>query len=146
MSKHLKMYLTVLVGCFIMAVSVNLFFVPHHLFSSGVTGLAMIFYFLIGSPIGVTSLLLNIPLFLIAYRLLNRTYIFIALYGMVVVSFLIDLTSFLTSWSVVDDIMLAAIYGGVFFGIAAGMIFRVNGSTGGIDILAAVFRKYYRHP
>lgn len=103
----------------------------------------MIFYFLFDSPIGILSILFNIPLFMLAYRLLDRTYICIALYGMVVVSVFIDLTSFMTTWNTVDDIMLAAIYGGVIYGIAAGMIFRVNGSTGGVDILAAVFRKYY---
>ena len=109
----------------------------------GISGIAMISYFLFKTPIGTLGLILNIPLFIIAYRMMNRSYLINALFGMIVSSLLIDATSFARQWQPVHDPMLAAIYGGVFFGLSSGMIFRVNGSTGGTDILAAIFRKYY---
>lgn len=141
--QHLKDNVVVFIGCVMMALTMNAIYIPNHLLSSGISGIAMIVYFFFGTPIGTLSLILNIPLFIIAYRMMNRTYIFNALYGMIIVSVAIDMTTFAREWNFVHDPMLAAIYGGVFFGISSGMIFRVNGSTGGTDILAAIFRKYY---
>ena len=50
---------------------------------------------------------------------------------------------FLNTYAPVDDIMLASIFGGVFNGIGYGIVFRMNGSTGGFDILGAIIKKYY---
>ena len=141
--QQLKPYFIMTFACFIMAFTVNMVYVPNKLLASGISGIAMILYFFFKTPIGTVALLLNIPLFIIAYRFLNRRYIFDALFGMVVASITIDITAFSRQWVLVEDPLLAAIYGGVFFGISSGMIFRVNGSTGGTDILAAIFRKYY---
>lgn len=142
-SQRLKTYITILIGSLIMGIAINAFFVPTHLLSMGISGIAMISYFLFGTPIGIGGFVLNIPLFIIAYRLLNRSYIITAFYGMIVASLAIDFTSFARDWNLVSDPLLASIYGGALFGFASGMVFRVNGSTGGTDILAAIFRKYY---
>lgn len=141
--KQLEPYIIVTIACFIMAFALNMIYVPNKLLASGISGIAMILYFFFETPIGTVALLLNVPLFIIAYRFLNRKYIFDALFGMIVSTLTIDLTAFSRDWVLVENPMLAAIYGGVFFGIASGMIFRVNGSTGGTDILAAIFKKYY---
>ena len=62
--KQLSTYIWVAIGCIIMSASINTFFIPHNLLSGGVSGLAMIIYFLTTFPLGVTSILLNIPLFI----------------------------------------------------------------------------------
>lgn len=142
-SQRLKTYVTILIGSLIMGIAINTFFVPTHLLSMGISGIAMISYFLFGTPIGIGGFVLNIPLFIIAYRLLNKSYIITAFYGMIVASLAIDFTSFARDWNLVSDPLLASIYGGALFGFASGIVFRVNGSTGGTDILAAIFRKYY---
>jgi Uncharacterized conserved protein len=139
----IRQYFIVSIGCLLMGFAVNAFFVPTHLLSMGVSAIAMISYFIFETPIGIGILVLNIPLFILAYRLLNRAYIWHALCGMFLSSLAIDMLYFFRDWKIVEDPMLSAIYGGVFFGLASGMIFRVNGSTGGADILAAIFRKYY---
>jgi len=142
-SQQLKTYVTILIGSLMMGIAINAFFVPTHLLSMGISGVAMISYFLFGTPIGIGGFILNIPLFIIAYRLLNKSYIITAFYGMIVASLAIDFTSFARDWNLVSDPLLASIYGGALFGFASGIVFRVNGSTGGTDILAAIFRKYY---
>lgn len=142
-SQRLKTYVTILISSLIMGIALNAFFVPTHLLSMGISGIAMISYFLFGTPIGIGGFVLNIPLFIIAYRLLNKSYIITAFYGMIVSSLAIDFTSFAREWNLVSDPLLASIYGGALFGFASGMVFRVNGSTGGTDILAAICRKYY---
>ena len=140
---HFYRCLTVGLGGLIGGAGINAFYVPHHLFSGGISGLAMILYFLANLPIGLMVIAMNLPLFIAAYRLLNREYVVGALYGMLVFSLAIDATRFLADINLVDDIMLASIYGGVVAGLGSGMVFRVNGSSGGTDIVAAIMKKYY---
>ncbi len=136
-------YLWVTVGSTIAGISINLFLVPHHLLSGGVSGVAMILYFLFHYPIGVMTTLFNVPIFYLAYKMLDREYVVGALYGLLIFSVALDATSFLASINFIDDILLASVYGGILSGIGSGIIFRVNGSAGGLDIIGAIMKKYY---
>ncbi|MDD4601848.1 hypothetical protein SDC9_09093 [bioreactor metagenome] len=143
MKEKVNQYLFVSLGCIIASCSINLFLVPHHFLSGGVSGLAMIFFYLFNLPIGLQIFIMNIPLLAAAYRILGKEYTVIALYGAGVFSAAVDATSFLAELSILDDPMLAAIIGGVLSGIGSGLIFRVNGSSGGLDIVAAIVKKKY---
>ena len=136
-------YLGIFAGCLVAAGSINIFVVPSSLLTGGVTGIAIIFYFLAGLPIGVQTLLYNVPLLIASYKLLGRKYTIDVVIGTLMFSFALDATKFLAAYTPTDDLMLAAIYGGVFNGIGYGVVFRFNGSTGGFDILGAIFKKYY---
>jgi len=142
MRKQFWRYFMVGLGGFISSIGLNTFLVPHHLLSGGISGIAMILYFLFNWPIGLLITILNLPLLYAAYRLMSKEFLIVTLYGLLMYTITIDATSFLASWNVVDDTMLAAIYGGVLSGIGSGLIFRVNGSTGGLDIVAAIMKKY----
>ena len=136
-------YLGILAGCLIAASSINLFVVPSSLLTGGVTGIAIIFYFLTGLPIGAQTLAYNVPLLIASYKLLGKKYTLDVVIGTLMFSFALDATKFLGAYAPTDDLMLAAIYGGIFNGIGYGIVFRMNGSTGGFDILGAIFKKYY---
>lgn len=136
-------YLMIAVGCVISASSINLFLVQHQLLSGGISGIAIIFYYLFSLPIGVQTLVYNIPLLFAAYKLLGKAYTIDVIFGTVLFAVMVDALRFLKQFPVVDDVMLAAIYGGVFTGIGYGIIFRANGSSGGLDIVAAIVKKYY---
>lgn len=136
-------YLWVAVGSVISGISINIFFVPHHLLSGGVSGVAMIIYFLFHYPIGLLTTLLNIPIFYLAYKMLDKEYVVGALYGLLIFSAVLDATRFLADYNFIDDILLASIYGGILSGIGSGIIYRVNGSAGGLDIIGAIMKKYY---
>lgn len=136
-------YLGVTVGCLIAACSINLFVVPSHLLTGGVTGIAMIVYYLAELPIGVQTFVYNIPLLVASYKLLGKEYTVDVVIGTVIFSFCIDATKFLNAYAPVNDVMLASIFGGVFNGIGYGLVFRMNGSTGGFDILGAIVKKYF---
>ena len=136
-------YLGIMVGCLIAAGSINLFVVPSNLLTGGVTGIAIIFYFLAGLPIGIQTLAYNVPLLIASYKLLGKKYTIDVVIGTVMFSFALDATKFLSGMLPVEDMMLASIYGGIFNGIGYGIVFRMNGSTGGFDILGAIFKKYY---
>lgn len=136
-------YLGIMAGCFVAASSINLFVVPSSLLTGGVTGIAIIFYFLAGLPIGVQTLAYNVPLLIASYKLLGKKYTLDVVIGTLMFSFALDATKFLAAYTPTQDLMLASIYGGIFNGIGYGIVFRMNGSTGGFDILGAIFKKYY---
>ena len=143
MKNKINQYVWVTIGCLISGFSINAFLVPHHLLSGGVSGLAIIFYFLFGFPIGVQILLMNIPLLYAAYRLLGREYTIGTIYGTIIFSLAVDGTIFASQFNLIDDPIISAVTGGVLIGIGSGLIFRVNGSGGGLDIVAAIVKKYY---
>lgn len=145
MQQNIWRYAMVGLGSIIGGAAVNAFLVPHHMLSGGVSGVSMILYFLFDWPLGVMIILGNIPLFYAAYKFLDREYVVGAFYGLIIFSVSIDATRFLTKLNLVDDIILASVYGGVISGIGSGIIFRVGGSAGGTDIIAAIVKKYYSY-
>ncbi len=78
-----------------------------------------------------------------AWKTLGHGYTVDVIIGTGIFSLCLDLTRFLNAYAPVNDIMLAAIFGGVFNGIGYGIVFRMNGSTGGFDIVGAIAKKYY---
>ena len=89
------------------------------------------------------TFLYNIPLLLAAWKTLGKGYTFDVIIGTAIFSFFLDFTRPLNAYAPVNDIMLSAIFGGVFNGIGYGIVFRMNGSTGGFDIIGAIVKKYY---
>ncbi len=143
----IKTYLTTIlmtcVGCFIYALGINLFYVPHQFIAGGFAGIAMIVYYLTGFPIGLLNALLNIPILFLAWRYLGKFYAFITMVGTLVISVAIDLTSFVSAWEVVSDPLTSAISGGVLIGTGAGILYRYNSNSGGLDVIGAIVKKYY---
>lgn len=136
-------YLGITLGCFIASCSINLFLVPSHLLTGGATGIAIIFYYLAGLPIGLQTFLYNIPLLAAAWKTMGKVYTVDIIIGTAIFSACLDATKFLNTYASINDVMLAAIFGGVFNGIGYGIVFRMNGSTGGFDIIGAIVKKYY---
>ncbi len=140
---RLLRYVGITVGCLIASSSINLFLVPSHLLTGGATGIAMIVYYLTHLPIGAQTFAYNIPLLIAAWRLLGKGYTCDVIIGTAIFSFCLDITRPLNAYAPVNDMMLAAIFGGVFNGIGYGIVFRMNGSTGGFDIVGAIAKKLY---
>lgn len=131
---------TIIVGTFIMAIGVSQFLLPNQLSSGGVTGIAIIFYYLLKLPMGLTILLLNIPLFILSWIKKGREFFIKGLLGTIFLSLFIDL---LDKWPVLtNDRLLACIYGGIVTGLGTSIVLKANASTGGTDMLAYVIREY----
>ena len=142
--KYLKEYLIITVGCFFYAVSINYFFISNHLAEGGVAGICLILFYLFKLPVGIMYFVINIPLLIMGWKLVGRDFLFKTLYGTSCLSFLITLTGTWKGPS--NDIMLGSIYGGVLIGIGLGLIFMVNGSTGGTDVVARILNRYFDIP
>ena len=96
-----------------------------------------------GSSFWNYSVLLNIPLFFVSYKYLNKRFTIYTAIGMLSFSTALMITKPLSTLVQVDDMLLYCIYGGVLSGIGSGLIFYRNGSTGGTDIITMVIRKKY---
>ena len=136
-------YFGVIVGCLIASCSINLFVVPNHFLAEGIAGLATIFYYLANMPIGLQTFVYNIPLLIASYKFLGKNYTINVIIGAIIFAICLDATEFLTAYSPVNNVILAAVFGGIFNGLGCGIIFRMNGNTGGFDILGAIIKKYY---
>ena len=141
--KHAGRYIQIAIGCLIVCLGFNLFIIPAHLLTGGISGVALIVYYLTGLPVGMQNLAYNLPILYLAYRVFGKLYAWDTIVGTVVLSLILDATHFMVDWNVTQDGMLSAIFGGVMAGIGFGMIFRANANTGGLDVVGAVAKKFY---
>lgn len=135
----LKDLLGIVIGTTIVSVSINTMIIPNQIADGGVTGIAIILYYLFGWPISWTILLLNLPLFILGFRMVGRTFLVLSIVGVAIFSATLSLTSYLPALT--HDTLLAVIFGGVLSGIGMGIVFRSRGSLGGTDILAILFAR-----
>ena len=129
----LAAYVQMVVGCLIGGAAYPLFLVPGKIAPGGRTGVATIVNYLFGLPVGLTSLVMNIPLFIIGYRAMGRVFVFRSFVATVLFSVAIDAIR-LPAATV--DPMLGTIFGGLLLGIGLGLIIRGGATTGGTDMIA----------
>ena len=128
-------------GCAIFALGFDLFLEPNSLNVGGMSGLAMVLRELLGfGQIGVMTMLLNVPLFILGARKLGRKFLFGSLAGMLLSSVFIDLFAFIPAPK--TEILLDSLYGGILVGL--GLVFLSGATTGGSDIAAKLLRRRFR--
>ena len=142
--KKIIKYLLIFVGAVIYAVGFQFFMYPNNIVSGGVAGVSMIINHFTGFPVGMMSLIINIPLFIVAWKHFGLPFLVGSLVGTVLSSVFVDVFA-LTGIVMTHDPMLASIIGGVIKGFGYGLIFFVGASTGGIDIVAKFLRQRNQH-
>ncbi len=126
-----------------MAFGVVHFNMQNQLAEGGFTGITLLIYNLTGLSPSISNILLNLPLFFIGYRLLGRKTFIYTIIGTVGLSIFIAIfEKYQLHIPLKDDLMLAALFAGVFIGVGLGIIFRYGGTTGGVDIIARLVFKY----
>ena len=143
MKKTLKEGLYIIIGCFFMAAGTSLLLLPNQLSSGGVAGIATIIYYLFKVPLGTVMLILNIPLFILAFIKTGKEVTIKGIIGTVLLSFFIDLLENIEP--ITNDRLLACIYGGILTGIGTAIVLKANASTGGTDLLTYIVRAYKPH-
>lgn len=135
-------YTLIIVGAFIMGFAIKNMYDPVNLVTGGVSGVAIIMKELAHVPLWVTNTVLNIPLFLAAWKIKGWGFIkrtAVATVALSVSLYVIPETHILT-----DDIFLAALFGGIISGIGTGLVFMFSATTGGTDMLAALIQRKLR--
>ena len=132
-------YLMIIVGSALFAAGFQFFLYPNSIIVGGVSGIAMIINLLTKLPVGLLTIVLNIPLFIIAWRYFGTGFIVSSLVGMLLSSVFVDLFALL-SISPTNDMLLACIIGGAVKGLGLGIIYYAGATTGGTDIIAKFIR------
>ncbi|PYZ93844.1 hypothetical protein CR194_11940 [Salipaludibacillus keqinensis] len=142
---RLKPILIIIIGTLIFGFGIIHFNLQNGLAHGGFTGITLLLYYLFTIEPSLSNLLLNIPLFLIGYKLFGRLMLMYSLIGTICLSASLRIFELypVTELPLQDDMILVSIFAGVFVGTGLGMIFRAGGTTGGADILARLANKYF---
>ncbi|MFZ2585377.1 MAG: YitT family protein [Enterococcus aquimarinus] len=140
--QRLKETLYVTLGAFILAISVNLIFLPNQIVAGGASGLSIVLNELFGWNVALTLYAINIPLLILCFLLLGKDVGLKTIYGSLINPFFIAITGSLPPLT--NNIFLATLYGGVLTGIGLGLVFRGNASTGGSAIISQIVNKYFK--
>ena len=142
--RKIRWIVDTVIGSTIFALGFSLFLQPNDMSAGGISGLALIFVELTGfGSVGLLSILINLPLFILGGVKIGRQFFAGSLLGMVLSSVLID-TFALISFPAVDP-LVSVLYGGVICGLGLGMVFICGTSTGGSDILVRLLKLKYRN-
>ena len=142
-------YLMIIVGTGLMSLAINSVFDASGMVTGGFSGIAIIIKAWTkglvngGIPLWVTNCVLNIPLFFIAWRVKGFSFIKKAILGEISLSVWLAIQPVFHLAG--DDLLLAALYGGVIQGVGIGLVFLGGGTTGGTDIMAAIIQKFLQH-
>lgn len=135
-------YVLIIIGSALFAAGFQFFLYPNSIIVGGVSGIAMIINYLTDLPVGVMNIVLNIPLFIIAWRQFGTKFVIGSFVGMMLSSVFVDLMA-LVSYSPTNDMLLACIIGGAIKGLGMGIIYYAGATTGGTDIIAKFVRLKY---
>ncbi|MBM7648636.1 uncharacterized membrane-anchored protein YitT (DUF2179 family) [Bacillus ectoiniformans] len=127
-----------LVGSFLVGVAYNLFLIPHHILSSGLSGIAIMLGIITPINTGVLNFLLNLPLLIVGVFKLGKQFIFYTIFAVVAISVSLYVVPVV---EISTEPILSSLFGGVITGLGIGLIFRASGSSGGFDIIAMLLTK-----
>ena len=136
--ESLKKYLIITFTAFINAVAISLFIDPNNMAPGGVTGIAIIISRFAPIETGTLIFLLNVPILLFAIWKFGIKFTISTIYATALISVFTNILSPLGAAT--DDILLAALSGGVLYAVSIGMILKVGATTGGMDIIVKWLR------
>ncbi len=138
--EQVRSYIQIVAGCALGGLAYPLFLIPNGIAPGGLTGIATILNHLFHIPVGLTSMVLNLPLFILGFRAMGRVFVWRSLVATVLFSLAIDL---IRVPPMTTDVLLGSVYGGGLLGIGLGIILRGEATTGGSDMIARmVHRKF----
>lgn len=136
---YLIKYLFLFIGSILAATGLECFLIPNNIIDGGIVGISIMLSYLSGHPLGMFILALNIPFLLLGYKHIGKTFVIATLFSI----------SSLSVWVTIlhpvpvltEDLMLAAVFGGIVLGVGVGLIIRYGGSLDGTEIIAIILDK-----
>ena len=138
-------YGIITLGCALYALCFNWFFQPNNISMGGFTGVGQIINHLVPAmPIGIMSIVLNVPLFYIGVRKQGVKLLISSLYAMTIGSLMLDGLAAVYTFQPMEP-LLACVYGGVMLGISMGLMLMVGATTGGTELAARLLKYRFRN-
>lgn len=138
----IKTYAIITFGLILYSLAWTSFLLPNQITGGGISGLSAVIYYATGFPVGISVLLLNIVLVVLAMRSIGFGFGIKTIYGVVALSLFLSIFQYWIKDPIVTDRFMAAVIGGMLAGIGIGIVFTQGGSTGGTDIIAMLITKY----
>lgn len=142
--KLAKQIFLICVGAFLSSIVLNGLYLPNHLLSGGIAGIAMLLNLTLGWGIGLVTFLINVPIFIAGYILMDKKYVLHSMIGMIALSGFLELTGGISVIS--RDTIVVIALGGVMYGFAIAIVALQHGSCGGNDIITRILHKYFTIP
>jgi uncharacterized membrane-anchored protein YitT (DUF2179 family) len=136
-------------GTALYAFGLQYFIIPNLLMEGGVTGVAILLNYALELPVYITSLIINLPLFFLGWRLLGKQAMIYTFVGTLLLSLFLWIAEmlvdqgWLTPFRSENDFILVVLYAGVTLGTGLGLVFRAGGTTGGVDIIARIVHRMW---
>ena len=140
--RELKSYTISTIALFVMALAWTGFLIPNKILGGGVNGIATMLFWTTGLSTGITIVVVNLVLVLVALRIIGSGFGLKTVYSIVVLSAMFSILQYYIKEPFVTDKFMAAIIGGIMGGTSIGLVFTQGGSTGGTDIVALIVNKY----
>lgn len=142
--KLAKQIFLICVGAFLSSIVLNGLYLPNHLLSGGIAGIAMLLNLTLGWKIGLVTFLINVPIFIAGYILMDKKYVLHSMIGMIALSEFLELTGGISVIS--RDNIVVIVLGGIMYGFAIAIVALQHGSCGGNDIITRILQKYFTIP
>ncbi len=148
-SFYIKDYLYMAFGIAVYTVGLTGFIIPNKIVTGGLAGAALLLKYATGIEVAKTIMVVNLLLLVLAFRFLGKTFVINTIIGAGMLSFFVNigetyLTPYLTANPLIHDPFIAIVLGGILMGSGLGMVYSVNGSTGGVDIIGFLVTKYFK--
>ena len=134
-------YIGLIIACMIMAVGLNMFLVPKTIAPGGLSGLSVVISKLTGFPVSNILFTISTPLLLFSVKILGKKDAIKTFIGMAILTLSLKVTEPLSTISLTDNKLLAAISGSILVGLSLGILFRIDASTGGTDLIALMLNR-----
>lgn len=140
--EYIKNYFFISLGLFIYVFSWVAFLIPSGLIGGGVSGISTLIFYATGFPVGISNLIINAFLVLIAMRILGAKFGLNTIYGIVFGAVMFMVLQPLFDAPLVNEPFMCAMIGGMLSGVGVGLAFIYGGNSGGTDIIALIITNY----
>ncbi len=145
-SRIVKNTLLITLGSLIFAFAFDSLFIPNNIVMGGFTGLAQTLNrFIPAVPVGVTVIVLNVPLFILGIRRQGFRLLLDSVLAMSLSSVFIDVLGYAAKFKPIEDHLVACLIGGGMVGLSMGILLMVGATTGGVELAARLLKYHFRH-
>lgn len=137
--KYFFKYLFLFIGSILAAIGLEIFLIPNNIIDGGVVGISIMLSYLSNYPLGLFIFFLNIPFLVLGYKHIGKTFVISTLFSISSLSIWVTILHPIPGLT--EDLMLAAVFGGIILGIGVGLIIRYGGSLDGTEIIAIILDK-----
>ena len=135
---QLKSFLFTIIGTMLTSLGIGVFLTPNKIVGGGVSGISTILYHSLSLPVGISFFMINALLLIAGYKILGKNFTLKTLIGTSLLSVFAQIFVYVPYYT--QNTMIAALFGGAFYGVGIGLSFVAGASTGGTDILGRLLQ------